>query len=405
MNLGELTVKFINIGQTTVKSLAIGVNKIWESIKYILFKDPVVEQICATNWGDGEHITPEQAAAVTDIGTTFQGNTEITSFDELEKFGTTSLEAKSFYQCSSLKSIDLTKIKQIGENVFNGCSSLDIDLNMPSLTKMNGLGGYFKGSGIRKIVNLGSITTIEGYFTNGGCFENCVNLEEVILPPTCVNLGKKNQTLYNSIFKGCTSLRSINLEHVEWIADECFRECKELQLELVNDKITSIGQYTFNGTKLQSINCPNVTTIGMSAFNSSALSGDISFPNLESIRGLSEFNNTSIESVSDLGKVTQIKGAAGYGMFMGCKLLKRVTFPSTLTLLGEWIVRDCPIIEAVVMKSTVPPTISTGTFTVPKACQFYVPDESVEAYKAATNWAAYADRIKPMSEYVEPTNE
>jgi hypothetical protein len=31
----------------------------------------------------------------------------------------------------------------------------------------------------------------------------------------------------------------------------------------------------------------------------------------------------------------------------------------------------------------------------------YVPDESVEAYKGATNWSAYADQIKPISEYVE----
>ena len=44
----------------TIEDASIGVNKIWESIKYILFKDPVVEQICATNWGDGEH-TPDQA--------------------------------------------------------------------------------------------------------------------------------------------------------------------------------------------------------------------------------------------------------------------------------------------------------------------------------------------------------
>lgn len=32
---------------------------------------------------------------------------------------------------------------------------------------------------------------------------------------------------------------------------------------------------------------------------------------------------------------------------------------------------------------------------------FYVPDESVEAYKAAENWSKYADKIKPLSEYVE----
>ena len=37
--------------------------------KYIRFEDPVVEQICATNWGDGTGITIAQAAAVSSIGT------------------------------------------------------------------------------------------------------------------------------------------------------------------------------------------------------------------------------------------------------------------------------------------------------------------------------------------------
>ena len=31
----------------------------------------------------------------------------------------------------------------------------------------------------------------------------------------------------------------------------------------------------------------------------------------------------------------------------------------------------------------------------------YVPDESLEAYKTATNWSYYADIIKPLSEYTE----
>ena len=36
-----------------------------------------------------------------------------------------------------------------------------------------------------------------------------------------------------------------------------------------------------------------------------------------------------------------------------------------------------------------------------KITTIYVPDESVEAYKAATNWVNYASIIKPLSEYVE----
>ena len=31
---------------------------------------------------------------------------------------------------------------------------------------------------------------------------------------------------------------------------------------------------------------------------------------------------------------------------------------------------------------------------------FYVPDSAVDTYKEATNWSNYADRIKPLSEYV-----
>ena len=38
-------------------------------------------------------------------------------------------------------------------------------------------------------------------------------------------------------------------------------------------------------------------------------------------------------------------------------------------------------------------------------CLIYVPDESVEAYKAANNWSEeyIVNRIKPISEFVEPT--
>lgn len=41
-------------------------------------------------------------------------------------------------------------------------------------------------------------------------------------------------------------------------------------------------------------------------------------------------------------------------------------------------------------------TSSTNTPT-----GIYVPDDLVDAFKAATNWSEYADRIKPVSEYVE----
>ena len=100
---------------------------------YIQFEDKAVEAICVANWSsDGIGLTMEDAAAVTSIGTTFSGNTEITSFDELRYFTgltflstTTSTNTGAFAGCSSLESIVLpTSVTIIGDFSFSKCSAL-----------------------------------------------------------------------------------------------------------------------------------------------------------------------------------------------------------------------------------------------------------------------------------------
>lgn len=46
-------------------------------------------------------------------------------------------------------------------------------------------------------------------------------------------------------------------------------------------------------------------------------------------------------------------------------------------------------------------TFSGSGKNVSGGMKIYVPDASVEAYKKATNWSQYADRIYPMSELPE----
>ena len=63
----------------------------------------------------------------------------------------------------------------------------------------------------------------------------------------------------------------------------------------------------------------------------------------------------------------------------------------------------------IIMKSTVPPDLKNITITYSNSSSdcpstirnimIYVPDESVDAYKAASGWSNVADRIKPISEY------
>lgn len=112
----------------TVDSIRFGISP------YILFADPIVAQICATNWGDGVGITPSQAAAVTSLTqSAFVNNTTITSFDELQYFtGLTSIVAYGFYGCSNLASVVFPDtLPDIGAHAFN-CSGLTGSITIPA---------------------------------------------------------------------------------------------------------------------------------------------------------------------------------------------------------------------------------------------------------------------------------
>ena len=93
---------------------------------YIEFADPEVLRVLLANGvGDGIGITYADAAAVTSIGTWFRNNTEITSFDEFEYFGITSIPAYGFQGCTNLVSITLpSSVTFIGSDAFSGCSAL-----------------------------------------------------------------------------------------------------------------------------------------------------------------------------------------------------------------------------------------------------------------------------------------
>ena len=96
--------------------------------EFIEFADTNVKTICLANWdtdGDGK-FSKAEAAAVTSIGTKFQSNTTITSFDELQYFTKlTTLESNAFAGCDKLSSIKLpSNLKTIIYSVFQLCPAL-----------------------------------------------------------------------------------------------------------------------------------------------------------------------------------------------------------------------------------------------------------------------------------------
>ena len=58
----------------------------------------------------------------------------------------------------------------------------------------------------------------------------------------------------------------------------------------------------------------------------------------------------------------------------------------------------CSSLTSLTILATTPPTLGFDAFNSTNDCPIYVPAASVEAYKNASNWIEYADRIFAITE-------
>lgn len=123
------------------------------------------------------------------------------------------------------------------------------------------------------------------------------------------------------------------------------------------------------------------------------------------------FAETKIKEVKSLGTITQLsKGGYANGTYVGafwkCAMLKKAILPETVELIEVDTFYQCTSLSILICNAVTPPGLGNircfeGTPIASGTGYIYVPDASVDAYKAATNWATYADQIKPLSEYTE----
>lgn len=114
--------------ESTLIDLRAALISVREKLGLITFSDTNVEALCLANWDtdmDGD-LSIEEAAAVTDIGETFRGMTDIKYFEELKYFTSlTEIPTNAFRSASALQTIYLPKnVKSIGNYAFTACSIL-----------------------------------------------------------------------------------------------------------------------------------------------------------------------------------------------------------------------------------------------------------------------------------------
>lgn len=161
---------------------------------------------------------------------------------------------------------------------------------------------------------------------------------------------------------------------------------------------TSIAAYIFqNCAGVTSITLPpQVTTIDANAFEKCS--------NVERIvksdgSGITVVNGRCF---GDCKKLVEIPPFAE-GMtavpnwcFIGCSALTHIELPSTITQIKGQAFYGCGSLRYILIKATTPPTLDAVALPA-ELGSIFVPDTSVDAYKAATRWSDVAAKIRPIS--------
>ena len=178
------------------------------------------------------------------------------------------------------------------------------------------------------------------------------------------------------------------------IGNEAFYNCYSLPSVTIPNGVTSIDNQAFrNCYSLPSVTIPNgVTSIDNQAFHSCYSLSSVTIPNgVTSINTQAFYNCYSLSSVTIPNGVTSI----GTQAFYGCAL-SSVVIPDGVTSINSKTFYNCYGVRYYdfTHHTTVPTLSNTDAFNgIAADCEIRVPVALADEWKAATNWATYADYI------------
>lgn len=273
----------------------------------------------------------------------------------------------------------LTPMMRTGIGTFAGTGRYEAEGNPMSLLYGDDFEGQISVASFERafayIREISEVTVNE----NNTVYDSRNNCNAIIETATNVLiLGCKNTVIPNEIVKigdyaycAATGLTSISFNsNITELGENAFYGCKSLQQIVIPDTITTIGSSAFH-------DCSGATSVSIGA-------------GIDEIPDSCFYCCSGLTTVDIPDTITNI----GRSAFNGCSHMQTVTIGTGVTNISWWAFNWSRQITKVTIKAVNPPTLDISAFyNNSSSRKFYVPADSVEAYKTADQWTNYADKI------------
>ena len=306
----------------------------------------------------------------------------------------TSIGARAFEDCESLKQIKLPdsvtsienlafagsglssmvlppNVTELGDLILDGNTGVE-EISIPRTVSIHGWNGkgVFEGSGIRKVVFERGMTEIPVEIMKGSLY-----LNEVSIPDSVTSIGAR-------AFEDCESLKQIQLlDSIISIDENAFRNCGLTSIKIPNST-ADIGIYIFSNCRsLEEVILPErlqniprsmcegcialtriampetVKSVGQSAFKDCTTLETIKWSkNTKTIQREVFKNCSALKSFQIPDVVISIENNA----FSNCDALESIRIPDTVTSIGYGLFEDCDALREV--------SLGVGLTSIPDSC-------------------------------------
>ena len=197
-------------------------------------------------------------------------------------------------------------------------------------------------------------------------------------------------------FMNCISLQSMTFPMgVISLDASCMSSCSSLSMLSLPMGLTTISNTAFSNTMVRRVTFPEgMTELAQSVLYNAYGLQDVTIPNSVTSLGASCFSG--IKTISEISLPRGLT-TIGANAFASVASLTHLIIPDSVTSIGASVMQNCAGLKDVSILSVAPPTLGSTAFTsTSNDIVIYVPPESVDAYKEATNWSAWASKIQAM---------